>query len=164
MKFDFTTTEIAILVLDRAPDVNNLKYSPIPGRIHLIKELFAIITTNIGKTLLSDLNFEPDNFGPFDESIFAALDNLHDANLIQYISSKDYSKIELTDEGKIVADQLWKKLKPEVQELFTYVKINYNHKSSDAILNEIYSLFPEMAKNSISKVAEKYKTRETKAC
>ena len=154
---DLTTTQISILTLLRARDKNGDVNTPIPGRIHLIKELFAVHSTNLGKQLLNELHFEPDNYGPFDETIFAALDDLHNAKLIKFVTTDKYSKIQLTSEGEQLAKVIWQRIHPEVQDLFSYVKINYNHKSSQAVLEEIYSAFPHMTKNSISRIAEKYR-------
>ena len=47
--FNFTPTQRAILILLVSEDKEGEKYSAIPGRIHLIKELFAICQTSLGK-------------------------------------------------------------------------------------------------------------------
>ena len=106
---DLTSTELAILALLRTQDINGKDYAPIPGRIHLVKEIFAIRETNIGRQLLDELEFEADNFGPFDETVFAALDELSDANLVGFTPSKGHSKIVLTDQGKHISDEIWEK-------------------------------------------------------
>ena len=157
---DLTSTQLAILAMIRAKDKNGVDYAPIPGRIHLVKELFAIYTTDVGKKVLKDLRFEPDNFGPFDETIFAGLDELTDAGLVKTVAEKNVAKIELTPAGKRVIDNLWAKIRPEIKQVIEYVKHNYNHKSSETVLKDIYAAHPEMAVNSLSKVAIKYKPQE----
>lgn len=151
-----TSTQLAIITLLKAKDINGIDFSPIPGNIHLVKEMFAIKNTDIGNQLLDELNFEPDNFGPFDETIFAALDDLRDAGLVEFVHSKDNNKIRLTKEGDIFADKIWTKLREDVKSVITYVKMNFNHISSEKLLDRIYSVYPEMAKYSLSKVAKKY--------
>lgn len=161
---ELTSTQVAILMMLKAKDAEGTDSASIPGRIHLVKELFAFQKTDLGKVLLSELKFEADKFGPFDESIFAALDELTDARLVTSVASENYSKIQLTPNGKELANEIWKKVKPEIKELVIAIKGMYNHKSSEAVLKDIYAAYPEMAKNSVSKVARKYQTGEPKSC
>lgn len=155
---DLTSTQIAIIALLKAKDINGIDSAPIPGNIHLVKEIFTMKNTELGNQLLDELNFEADNFGPFDETIFAALDDLKDAGLIEFVLSNDSNKIRLTDEGKHLADEIWKKLRNDVKAIIAYIKVNFNHISSEKLLDKIYSVYPEMAKYSLSKVARKYQT------
>jgi len=158
---NLSATQLAILTLLRSEDIKGTKYSPIPGKTHIVKELFAIRKTDLGADLLSELKFEPDNYGPFDETIFAALDGLRDAEYVVFDSSStNYVKISLTDKGKESSDMFWNILKDDIKSLFKYVKINYNHLSSEKLLERIYSAYPEMTVNSISKVAKKYRPNE----
>ncbi|MDP3104623.1 MAG: hypothetical protein Q8M95_08445 [Candidatus Methanoperedens sp.] len=151
-----TSTQLAIIALLKAKDINKIDSAPIPGNIHLVKEMFAIQNTDIGNQLLDELNFEPDNFGPFDETIFAALDDLRDAGLVENVQSKNNTIIKLTKEGEQLAEKIWDKLREDVKAVITFVKVNFNHISSEKLLDRIYSIYPEMAKYSISKVAKKY--------
>jgi uncharacterized protein YwgA len=151
-----TSTQLAIITLLKAKDINGKYFAPIPGNIHLVKELFAIKNTDMGNQLLDELNFEPDNFGPFDETIFAALDELKDAGLVEYVQSKNNAKIKLTMEGERLTEKIWNKLREDVKAVITFVKVNFNHISSEKLLDKIYSVYPEMAKHSLSKVAKKY--------
>lgn len=158
---EFTPTQRAILILLHSEDRKGVKYSPIPGRIHLIKELFSICQNDLGKKILPELKFEPDNFGPFDETIFAALDSLRDGGYISFESSSHNVKIQLTSKGKEISDNLWGRLRDDIKILFSYTKRNMNHLSSERVLDKIYSAYPEMTVNSKSKVAEKYKPKNT---
>ena len=161
-KFNFTPTQLAILVLLRAEDIKGNEYSAIPGKTHLVKELFAVQKTALGEKLLPDLKFEADNFGPFDETIYAALDSLRDAGFVTFdSSSSSYVKINLTNKGKETSDYFWKKLKDEVKSIFKYVKINFNHLSSENVLERIYASYPELTVNSLSKVADKYRPKKS---
>jgi len=157
---DLTPTEIAIVSMLRASDADGKEYSSIPGRIHLVKELFAFSSTSLGRVLLEELRFEPDNFGPYDETIIAALDELHDAGFIEYEPHRDYSKIGLTKDGRRLADNVWARLRDEVRRLIVYTKMNYNDLTSEQVLDQIYSLYPQMARYSLSKVAKKYRRPE----
>jgi len=159
-KYNFTTTQRAILVLLRSQDKNHKSYSPIPGNLHVVKELFAIHQTDLGKKLIPELKFEPDNFGPWDETIFDALDALRDGGFISFdATTSRHRRIELTEKGKVVSDDLWNRLKDDVKDLFYYAKANFNHLSSEQLLKKIYSAYPEMAQNSISKVANEYRSQ-----
>lgn len=154
---ELSPVQVAILTLLRAKDINGEKRAPIPGMTHLVKELFAIKMTPLGDRLLPDLNFEPDNYGPFDETISAALQDLSQAGLVGLDSAGKHVRIRITSKGKDLTEKIWENLKEEIISLFTYVKINYNHLSTNALLDRIYCAYPEMTKNSISKVAKKYK-------
>lgn len=151
-----TSTQLAIITLLKSKDIMGKDFAPIPGNIHLVKEIFAIKNTDIGNQLLHELYFEPDNFGPFDETIFAALDDLRDAGLVEYVQSKNSTRIKLTKEGEHLTEKVWNKLREDVKAVITYVKMNFNHISSEKLLDRIYSVYPEMAKYSLSKVAKKY--------
>jgi hypothetical protein len=154
---ELSPVQIAILTLLTAKDINGKKQAPIPGVTHLVKELFAIKMTPLGDKLLSDLKFEPDNYGPFDETIQAALDDLSKAGLIGLYPTGKHVKIKITSSGSDLSKSIWGKLRDEIISLFTYVKMNYNHLSTNELLDRIYCAYPEMTKNSISKVAEKYR-------
>ncbi|MEI7501502.1 MAG: hypothetical protein WCK84_13770 [Bacteroidota bacterium] len=159
-KVNLSPTQLAIVVLLRAEDIKGNEYSAIPGKTHLVKELFAVQKTTIGEKLLTDLKFEADNFGPFDETIYAALDSLRDAGFVTFDSTSGYVKINLTNKGKETSDYFWKKLKDDVKSIFKYVKINFNHLTSENVLEKIYAAYPELTINSISKVAEKYRPKK----
>jgi len=162
IQINLSPTQLAILVLLRAEDIKGNEYSAIPGKTHLVKELFAVQRSNIGEKLLPDLKFEADNFGPFDETIYAALDSLRDAGFVTFDpSSNNYIKIALTNKGEKTADYFWKKLKDEVKSIFKYVKINFNHLSSENVLEKIYASYPELTVNSLSKVADKYRPKKS---
>jgi hypothetical protein len=150
-----SSTQAAILLLLRVENRKGEKYSPIPGRLHLVKELFAIKQTELGNKILSELKFEPDLWGPNDETIFAALEDLRNADYVETASQTN--KISLSNKGKKLADELWKEVKDEIKPLFTYTKINFNHLSSERLLEKIYSGYPEMTKYSKSKIAQKYR-------
>lgn len=152
-----STTQLAILALLRAKDDNNIQYAPIPGMTHVVKELFAIKKTNLGNDLLDELSFEPDNFGPFDETIYAALEDLNSIGLIEVDSMKSSKKIRLTRRGEKVSDEIWDSLRDDVKGLISYVKINFNSLSPEGLLDKIYAAYPEMTVNSKSRVALRYR-------
>lgn len=154
---ELNPTQRGILTLLNARDFEGNKGAPIPGITHLVKELFAIKMTPLGDRLLSDLEFEPDNYGPFDETISAALDDLSEAGFVSQKPTSKHVKISLTPKGEELADKLWEKLRTEVRGIFTSTKIHYNHLPTTELLDRIYCLYPEMTINSISKVAEKYR-------
>lgn len=162
---DFNRPERAILLLLKAEDKKNTPYASIPGNIHLDKELFAVWKTELGRRLLPDFNFEPDNFGPYDETIFTALKGLVDAQFVAIQPSRSGNKMSLTDKGKNAADELWSELESrnryDILDLFSYVKRNLNHLSTDRLLEKIYTAHPEMLDNSISRIADKIRAKNS---
>jgi hypothetical protein len=155
----FTPTQRAILILLESEDKDSERCSPIPGSTHLVKELFAVSQDELGKKLIPELKFEPYNFGPFDETIYAALEGLKDGGFVYIDSSPHHNKIKLTTEGKSITHDIWENLRDDVKVLFSFTKRNFNHLSSEQLLEKIYSSYPEMTVNSISKVADKYRPR-----
>lgn len=154
---ELSPVQIAILTLLKSKNIDGEKNTPIPGMTHLVKELFVIKMTPLGNTLLSDLSFEPDNYGPYDETIYVALDDLSNAGLVGLEKTGSYIRIKITNEGLKLMEGIWGKLREDIISLFTYVKMNYNHLNSTKLLDTIYRAYPEMAKYSISKVADKYR-------
>jgi hypothetical protein len=100
----------AILILLKSKDKKDNEYSPIPGNTHLDKELFAICQMDLGKNLIPELKFEPDNYGPYDETVFAALGSLEDGRFVSVEPRGRGNIIKLTDVGKAAADDLWAEL------------------------------------------------------
>lgn len=130
-------------MLLRAPDIEGNKFAQILGRPHLIKELFIIWKTPLGNDLLDELHFEPDNSGPYDETIELALNNLRDAGYVNINKSGKPNQINLTDKGKDISDRYWNQIRGEIVNLFRYTKTNYNHLSSYKLAKKIYSAYPE---------------------
>jgi uncharacterized protein YwgA len=161
----FRRPEKAILILLKSEDKKDEEYSPIPGNTHLVKELFAICQTDLGKRLIPELKFEPDNYGPYDETVFAALESLEDGRFVSVEPHNHGNIIKLTDKGKEAADKLWAELearnRDDIISLFSYVKRNLNHLSTDRLLDKIYAAHPEMLENSISKIADKYRPKDS---
>ncbi len=162
-KVTLSPTQLAILVLLRAEDIKGKGIfcdswkNTFSQRTICCQENYPL-----GRNYYPDLKFEADNFGPFDETIYAALDSLRDAGYVTFDpSSNNYVKINLSEKGKETADYFWKKLKDEVKSIFKYVKINFNHLSSENVLEKIYAAYPELTINSISKVADKYRPNKS---
>lgn len=157
---DFSDTQIAILLLLRAENTNGEKYSPIPTKIHLQKELFAIQQTPLGEELLGDLNFEPLDWGPYDETVSTALDDLVNAGyVILDPTSNNSVRTRLSEKGKRETDDLWEHTKENVKSLFIYSKMAFNHLSSIELLRRIYAAHPDMTKYSKSKIADRYRPK-----
>ncbi|WP_321504248.1 hypothetical protein [uncultured Methanoregula sp.] len=154
---NLSTTQLAILSLLRAKNKNNIEYAPIPGVTHVVKELFALKNTKLGNDLLDELKFEPDNFGPFDETVSAALEDLNSIGLIKVDMIGSSKQIALTQKGKELSDNIWTMLDDEVKGLISFTKINFNNLSTEGLLEKIYALYPEMTVNSKSRVALKYR-------
>jgi len=154
---NLSTTQLAILSLLKAKNRKNIEYAPIPGVTHVVKELFALKNTKLGNELLDELNFEPDNFGPFDETVSAALEDLNAIGLIRVDTIGSSRQIQLTQKGRELSDTIWDVLDDDVKGLVSYIKINFNNLSTEGLLNKIYALYPEMTVNSKSRVALKYR-------
>jgi len=159
---DFSDAQIAILLLLRSENRRGDKYSSIPTKMHLQKELFAIQQTPLGRIMLSDLKFEALDYGPYDEAIVTALNDLANAGyVILEQTSNNSVKTSLSHKGKSETDDLWDQTRDDVKSLFTYTKKTFNNLTSEQLLEKIYAAHPDMTKYSKSKVAQKYRSKIT---
>jgi hypothetical protein len=132
------------LLLLAAPSSGNRTREPIPGRTHLAKELFLLWKNPIFSNSLRTVRFEPGRFGPWTEAIAVALDELRFRDLIRQSAGKS-SLLALTDRGTSLAEDLWTAASPAERAILTDIKTNLNSLSTGALLNRIYSAYPEFA-------------------
>jgi hypothetical protein len=119
--------------------------SPVPGKVHLAKELFLLWKNELFREPLRQLRFEPYRFGPWSDAIEAALDELVSRDLAQIRQSGRAQTIALTKSGMREASELWSTATPEMRAVLTDIKSNLNPLSTDALLARIYAAYPEFA-------------------
>lgn len=113
---------------------------PIRGNLWLQKEMFLIFR-NIPS---AKEEFEAYYLGPFSELVDEYLSQL---SISEYIK-RDSQGIKLTEKGKYIAADLWKKEKNEVREMIKDVKNFLGDMSRDELLVFIYSTFEDFAEES----------------
>lgn len=136
--------ELTVLLL-YAPSKPGGKAEPIPGKVHLAKELFLLWKNDLLRPRLRGVLFEPYRFGPWSDAIDAALDELVSRDVVQIRPSGRAQSIALTREGETQAAGMWNAASLETRAILTDIKSNLNPLSTDALLSRIYSAYPEFA-------------------
>lgn len=136
--------ELTLLLL-YAPSHPTGKPEPIPGKIHLAKELFLLWKNEVFRPQFRGVRFEPYRFGPWSDAIDAALDELTSRDIIQIRPAGRAQLIGLTRKGESSGAILWKGATPEVRAILTDIKANLNPLSTNTLLSRIYSAYPEFA-------------------
>jgi hypothetical protein len=136
--------ELTVLLL-YAPSRPGGESAPIPGKVHLAKELFLLWKNDLFRPKLRGVLFEPYRFGPWSDAIDAALDELVSRDVVRIRPSGRAQAIALTREGESKAAGMWKESSPETRAILTDIKSNLNPLSTDALLSRIYSAYPEFA-------------------
>jgi hypothetical protein len=92
--------------------------------------------------------FVPYNYGPFDQSIYAELDQMSGEGLVRiyYGAPRSY---DLTDAGKKIAGESLIKLDARFQDYLIRLSKWVRSISFSALVGAIYKEFPEMKVNSV---------------
>ena len=122
------------------------KFEPIPGPIHLQKEMFLL--HKAFPNLADETDYEPYFLGPHSEIVADEAEQLKMSGLIRAVPAR----IELTKEGKEAYDFLLKKSSNEEINKIEEFKDFLNDLSKDELLAFIYFSYPsieELEKESI---------------
>jgi hypothetical protein len=142
---DLTPLERLTGLLLYAPSAPGAGPAPIPGRVHLAKELFLLWNSEVFRPSLRGVSFEPYRFGPWSDSIDSALDELVSRDLVQIQQRGRAQVISLTRRGEIDIERMWNNSPPEVRAILSDVKANLNPLSTGALLTRVYAAYPEFA-------------------
>ncbi|MFC6723447.1 hypothetical protein ACFQE1_03385 [Halobium palmae] len=98
----------------------------------------------------TDLNFQPDRYGPLDPKVYDAIESLEEDGLISREESTDYDGTEfaLTDSGRSRGQELFEQLQEDRQELISWIKGRHVLQSLSKLLSFVYNQYPKMAENS----------------
>ncbi|MUV49295.1 type II toxin-antitoxin system antitoxin SocA domain-containing protein [Haloarcula sp. CBA1122] len=127
--------------------------SSIEGKTRIVKGLFLIdrmFQNKLGGFAGTGFEFQPYKYGPFDESIYHALDRLEEDNLIEKHVNGQYqgNEFRLTVDGERLAREAFEELDEEEQELLIWIKGKHINQPVAQLLSFVYNRYPDMAENS----------------
>lgn len=128
---------------------------PIHGRTRVQKAMF-LVQQKLREEFNDDagFEFEPYKYGPFDHGVYDALERLDQTNLIEVTSGEnhhsphDSKRYELTEKGSSEAQQLWKNLSAQKQQLLRWVRYRQADRPLGSLLSYVYRQYPEMTTKS----------------
>ncbi len=142
---ELSPLERVTLLLLYAPSAPRGDSEPIPGKVHLAKELFLLWKNEFFRPSLRGIRFEPYRFGPWTDAIDAALDELVSRDLVLVRPTGRAQTIGLTRAGRKAGEKLWDGQPARERAVLTDIKSNLNPLSTGALLSRIYSAYPEFA-------------------
>lgn len=151
---DVDEREAWVLRLLYAPNENGTS-SPIYGKTRIVKGMF-LLQRKLKENFETDagFEFEAHKYGPFDPSVYSALERLERTEKIRTQTENEhgtkYNGVEysLTPEGKQDAQELYNSLSAEKQELVKWVKYKQLMRSLGALLSYVYMEYPKMTEES----------------
>lgn len=143
---------------------------PVEGITRMEKMIF-LLTSDHFRDIFSELNYKPDNFGPFSDKLADQIENLVDLKLISrskgknpeladefnyyYTETKIPDKFELTMYGEALAKEIFAQLTDEERNKIIHVKEKFNTIPLDALLSFLYNTISEEWLEH-SKIKDKY--------
>jgi uncharacterized protein len=94
-------------------------------------------------------NFVPYDYGPFDQAVYAGLDELARRNLASIQSTGRYRIYGLSQQGRLEGRQLLATLAPPTREYIASVASWVRQLSFQQLVASIYNKYPEMKANSV---------------
>lgn len=143
-----------ILRLMYAPDPDGSP-RPIYGRTRIMKAMF-LVQRKLRKEFNTSAGFEfkAYKYGPFDEDVYEALEDLQRKNLVEkmpadeHASPRDEPKYELTQAGTIEAGKLYDQLDDQQQKLLEWVRYEQADRPLGSLLSYVYRKYPDMTTES----------------
>lgn len=127
------------------------KAAPIVGTTRLMKACFlAHKKLQEQEGLETDFSFKADDYGPLDEDVYTAIEELQRRGLVQERESRRYKGTEysLTPEGRSEAEELYQELSGSERELLSWLKQKHVLKPLSQLLSFVYNRYPNYAENS----------------
>lgn len=116
-----------------------------------VQKLFFLIDQEIADEVGGPhFEFEPYNYGPFDQEVYRELDVLAERGFVEMVPQSTWSSYRLTDEGqaageKYLAELKNKKAKSYIRQASEFVR----SLSFTQLVSAIYKAYPEMRENSV---------------
>jgi hypothetical protein len=127
--------------------------------VRVVKGLFLAQHQDVDETIVP-LSFQPYHFypyayGPFSSEVYADLDRLHEAGLVerQDVPGKTYARWRLTPEGQNVASHVLAELEPHAVARLRAAKRCVVFTAFSSLLRYVYGRFPSYATSSVMSFA-----------
>ncbi|MGH2359352.1 MAG: hypothetical protein ACRDGM_02265 [bacterium] len=123
------------------------------GAVHTpvqVQKLFFLIDRNIPKLVEGPhFSFRPYNYGPFDEAVYRALEQLACEGLVELVPDYKWTSYRLTAEGQRRGEQLLASLPSDAVEYIRRVSDFVRSLSFTQLVSSIYNAYPDMRENSV---------------
>lgn len=155
-RVDFGLSDRAnwVLRLLYTPNSNG-RAEPVYGRTRIMKAMFLVqrkleeeFNDNAG------FDFKAYKYGPFDQQVYEALEDLELKKLItktepqNHSSPQDEPKYELTEKGEMKAEELYEPLDARKKDLLKWVKYQQANRPLGSLLSYVYRKYPDMTTES----------------
>jgi len=157
------TRRVDVDLSDRAKWILRLMYTPGPegepepmfGRTRIMKAAF-LVHRKMEEEFNRDIGFDfrAYKYGPFDQGVYEALEELQDRSLVEKTPSRDHSipreepRYGLTSAGREKGHELFDSLDPQKQELLKWVRYKQADRPLGSLLSYVYRKYPDMTNNS----------------
>jgi len=134
-----------------APDEYDRVCQPLYGKTRLQKASFLLdrkLEERFG--LKTGFDFKPDKYGPFDKSVYTAVNYLQNQGLVSEEQPEEHGEkydlicYQLTEEGCERARELFEELPEGQQEAVLWVKNKHAMKKLGRLLTYVYNEYPDM--------------------
>lgn len=115
-----------------------------------VQKLLFLIDREISDLLGGPFfNFQPYNYGPFDQAVYRELEDLAAKGLVRISFERNWRNYELTPEGQEVADKVFKDLPQTARNYIKDASKFVRSLSFTQLVLAIYKAYPEMKENSV---------------
>jgi uncharacterized protein len=134
-----------ILLAGLAAGGENATYTPVQ-----VQKLFFLLDREAAATLGGPFfKFVPYDYGPFDQSVYAGLDELARRNLASIQSTGRYRVYGLSQAGQVEGRRLLETINPAARDYVANVANWVRQLSFQQLVAAIYNKYPEMKVNSV---------------
>jgi hypothetical protein len=138
-------TRSEILLAGLAAGGENATYTPVQ-----VQKLFFLLDREAARVLGGPFfNFVPYDYGPFDQAVYAGLDDLARCDLALIQNTGRYRVYGLAQAGHQEGRRLLEALQPNAREYISNVANWVRQLSFQQLVAAIYNRYPEMKANSV---------------
>lgn len=134
-----------ILLAGLAAGGENATYTPVQ-----VQKLFFLLDRESAAALGGPFfNFVPYDYGPFDQAVYAGLDDLARRNLASIQNTGRYRIYGLSQQGQFEGRRILSTLAPDTRNYIVNVAGWVRQLSFQQLVASIYNKYPEMKANSV---------------
>lgn len=134
-----------MLLVGLAAGGENATYTPVQ-----VQKLFFLLDREAAVALGGPFfNFVPYDYGPFDQAVYAGIDDLARRNLASVQNTGRYRVYELSQAGQIEWRRLLETIQPAVRQYVANVAQWVRQLSFQQLVAAIYNRYPDMKVNSV---------------
>lgn len=130
-----------------------IAFAPAKGAVHTpvqVQKLLFLIDREISEfTGGPHFNFQPYNYGPFDETVYDEIMTLVKDDYIEIVQGMSWNSYRLTKKGQNEGDKLLSSLEPKAKNFIEEVSELVQSLSFSQLVSAIYKAYPDMKVNSV---------------